>query len=173
MRRAEPLVSAARKAWAADFADRHGLSEKEAERIAAQATTKHMLETEFELEFDDPELGCCTVAEVIANPNRFVGEALADPLEGRAYGRGKAKVLRMHDRCLMINSFAHGGIKYQLAGQGIRLEDFRAYKPAAHLHLHPDARSMAGGQRQHNYPTYSLAGCCRQPGARCQRETKK
>ena len=35
----------------------------------------------------------------------------------------------MHDRCLMIHSFAHGGIKYRLAGQGIRLEDFRAYKP--------------------------------------------
>ena len=30
----------------------------------------------------------------------------------------------------MIHSFAHGGIKYQLAGQGTRLEDFRAYKPA-------------------------------------------
>ena len=130
VRRAEPLVSVARKAWAEAFADRHGLSVKEAERIAGQATTKHILATEFELEFDDPDLGCCTVAEVIANPNRFVGEALADPLEGRGYGRGKAKVLRMHDRCLMINSFAHGGVKYQLAGQGTRLEDFRAYKPA-------------------------------------------
>ena len=129
-RRAEPLVSEARKAWAEDFADRHGLSAKEAERIAGQATTKRMLATEFELEFDDPDLGCCTVAEVIANPKRYVGETLADPLEGRGYGQGKAKVLRMDNRCLMIHSFAHGGIKYQLAGQGTRLEDFRAYKPA-------------------------------------------
>ena len=37
-RQAEPLVAAARKAWAADFATRRGLSEQEAERIAAQAT---------------------------------------------------------------------------------------------------------------------------------------
>ena len=88
-----------------------------------------MLEAEFELEFDAAELSICTVSEVIGSPKRFVGETLADPLEGRAYGRGKAKVLRMHNRCLMIHSFAHGGIKYQLAGQGIRLEDFRAYKP--------------------------------------------
>jgi hypothetical protein len=125
---AEPLVAAARKAWAADFAARRGLSEQEAERIASQAL-KCVLETEFELEFDDPDLGTCTVAEVIADPRRFVGETLADPLEGRAYGRGKAKVLRRRNRCLMIHSFAHGGIKYQLAGQGVRLEDFRAYKP--------------------------------------------
>ena len=170
-RRAEPLVAAARKAWAADFAARHGLSEQEAERIATQAT-KHVLETEFELEFDDPELGTCTVAKVIANPKRFVGETLADPLEGRAYGHGKAKVLRMHNRCLMIHSFAHGGIKYQLAGQGIRLEDFRAYKPQ-HTYIYtPDTRTMAGDQRQHHHPTCSAAGCCRQPSARRQRETK-
>ena len=50
-------MSEARKAWAEDFADRHGLSVKEAERIAGQATTKHVLATEFELEFDDPDLG--------------------------------------------------------------------------------------------------------------------
>ena len=93
-RRADPLVASARRAWAAEFAARCGLSEEEAERIASQAT-KHVLEPEFELEFDDPELGRCTVAEVINQPKRFVGEALADPLEGRAYGRGKAKVLRI------------------------------------------------------------------------------
>ena len=27
----------------------------------------------------------------------------------------------------MINSFAHGGIKYRLAGQGVGLDDFYAY----------------------------------------------
>ena len=129
-RRAEPQAAAERKAWAMEFAAEHGLSEQEAERIASQATRHHVLEIEFELEFDDPTLGTRTVAEVIASSKRFVGETLADPLEGWKYGRGKAKVLRMRDRCLMIHSFAHGGIKYMLAGQGTRLADFRAYKPA-------------------------------------------
>jgi hypothetical protein len=123
----KPRVGAARQRWADEYAKRHGLTVKEAERIAAQAA-KFMLETTFELEFDDPDLGYRTVAKVLANPDRYLGETLADPIEGYAYGRGKAKVLRQRDRTLMIHSFAHGGINYQLAGQGVRLADFRARK---------------------------------------------
>ena len=93
------------------------------------SAAKYVLESEFELEFDDPSLGRCTVADVVGEPNRYVGETLADPLEGVSYGRNKAKVLAQDNRCLMIHSFAHGGINYQLAGQGVRLEDFRSYKP--------------------------------------------
>jgi hypothetical protein len=120
--------AARRKQWAVDNAPRLGVSVQRAEQIAAQAL-KHTLEVEFELTFDDPELGRCTVAEVIGDPDRYVGETLADPLEGTDYGRGKAKVLARYDRCLVIHSFAHGGINYELAGQGVRLEAFRAYKP--------------------------------------------
>ena len=127
--RLKGAAEAARKQWARTFAERHGLSERQAERIAAQAAN-HVLETEFELEFDDPALGRCTVADVVGEPDKYIGETLADPLEGVGYGRGKAKVLGQDNRCLMIHSFAHGGINYQLAGQGVRLEDFRAYKPA-------------------------------------------
>jgi hypothetical protein len=127
-----------RKQWARAFAERRGLSEQEAERIAAQAV-KHVLAAEFELEFDDHELGRCTVADVVGEPSRYIGETLADPLEGVGYGRGKAKVLCQDNRCLMIRSFAHGGINYQLAGQGVRLEDFRAYKPA-HNYIYTPAR---------------------------------
>jgi hypothetical protein len=123
----KPRIAAARQAWADAYAERHGLTRKEAERIAAQAG-KLMLETTFELEFDDPDLGDRTVAKVLNNPDRYLGETLADPIEGYRYGRGKAKVLRRRDRTLMIHSFAHGGISYQLAGQGVRLEDFRAHK---------------------------------------------
>jgi hypothetical protein len=118
---------AARKAWAEAFAERHGLSAREAERIAIRAT-QHLLDVQFELDFDDA--GICKVGDVIDDPDRFVGATLADPLEGRAYGRGKAKVFRRRDRCLMIHSFAHGGIDYTLADQGVRLDDFRSYKPA-------------------------------------------
>jgi putative DNA primase/helicase len=115
--RLKPQVAETRKLWAQEFADRHGMSEAEAEQIAADAT-RHRLDPAFELEFD--EHGKCTVADVLADPDRYVGESLADPLEGVAYGRGKAKVFQRSDGQLMINSFAHGGIKYQLAGQDER-----------------------------------------------------
>jgi hypothetical protein len=115
--RLEPEATAARKLWAKKFAARHGLSEEEAERIAMQAVN-HILEPEFEIEFDDPELGICTVGDVLDDPDTYVGETLADPLEGVAYGRDKAKVYRQKDGRLMINSFAHGGIKYQLVEAG-------------------------------------------------------
>ena len=45
-----------------------------------------------------------TVAEVLADPDKFVGETLADPLEGTDYGRCKAKVMRAHDGTLVIHS---------------------------------------------------------------------
>ena len=126
-RRIKPVAAATRKAWAVDFAARRGLSEADAERIAAAATDKHILAPEFELEFDD--LGECTVADVLADPDAYIGETLADPLEGIAYGRGKAKVLKQRDGRLMIHSYAHGEINYQLEGQGVTLNDFYAYLP--------------------------------------------
>lgn len=113
--RLKPEAAKARKTWARNFAQRRGLSEEEAQRIAAQATN-HILEAEFELEFDDA--GTCTVADVLADPDRYVGETLADPLEGIAYGRNKAKMLRRRDGRLVIHSFAHGGINYRLVGPG-------------------------------------------------------
>jgi hypothetical protein len=128
--RLRPQAIDARRAWAAGFAAAHGLSAQEADRIARTASEQHTLVPEFELEFD--ELGTRTVKEVLADAARFVGETLADPLEGEPYGRGKAKVLRRPDGLLMIHSFAHGGIRYQLEGQGVRLEDFYAYMPKHH-----------------------------------------
>jgi hypothetical protein len=122
--RLKPEAAVARKTWAKKFAVRQGLSEDEAEKIATDAAS-YILQSEFELEFD--ELGQCTVREVLADPENYVGQSLADPLEGLAYGQGKAKVYRLPDGRLMINSFAHGGIKYRLAGQGVGLDDFYAY----------------------------------------------
>ncbi len=67
------------------------------------------------LAFDDPELAGITVAEVLADPARFVDETLADPLEGVKYGRGKAKVMRSYaDGSVFIRSFAHGLAYYDL-----------------------------------------------------------
>ena len=54
-----------------------------------------MLFPDVELEFD--HLGIVTVGAVLADPDRYVGETLADPLEGIDYGRCKAMVMRGDD----------------------------------------------------------------------------
>jgi hypothetical protein len=51
---------------------------------------------------------------VLADPGRFEGETLADPLEGVAYGRCVAKVMRRADGTPWIHSFAHGRTIYAL-----------------------------------------------------------
>ena len=73
-----------------------------------------MLRPDIELPFDDPELAGCTVGDVLADPERFEGETLADPLEGVAYGRCVAKIMRRADGTPWIHSFAHGRTIYEL-----------------------------------------------------------
>src|SRR5262249_53309771 len=77
-----------------------------------QVRARHggILLPDSELDFDD--LGLVTVATVLAAPDKFVGETLADPLEGVDYGRCKAKVMRRPDGTLVIHTFAHGGGLY-------------------------------------------------------------
>jgi hypothetical protein len=66
------------------------------------------------LPFDDPQLAGVTVADVLADPNRFEGETLADPLEGPQYGYCKAKIMRGREGNVWIHSFAHGGGAFEL-----------------------------------------------------------
>ncbi len=66
----------------------------------------------LEIEFD--HLGTVSVADVLADPERFIGETLADPLEGIDYGPCKAKVMSSADGRLFIHSFAHGRGIYHL-----------------------------------------------------------
>ena len=66
------------------------------------------------LPFDDPELAGCTVADVLADPDKFEGATLADPLEGVDYGTGKAQIMRRADGSIWIHSFAHGRTVYDL-----------------------------------------------------------
>ena len=73
-----------------------------------------ILQPSVVLPFDDPELVNKTVADVLADPSRFEGETLADPLEGVEYGTGKAKVMLRGDGTPWINSFAHGRTVYEL-----------------------------------------------------------
>ena len=69
---------------------------------------------DIELKFDDPDLAGCTVGDVLADPERFEGETLADPLEGEEYGPCKARIMRRSDGTLLIHSFAHGRTVYEL-----------------------------------------------------------
>jgi hypothetical protein len=88
----------------------------------APEAARHMVERQcggvllsgVELPFDASEFEGCTVGDVLADPERFVGATLADPLEGIDYGQCKAKVMRRADGTLWINSFAHGRTVYEL-----------------------------------------------------------
>jgi hypothetical protein len=66
------------------------------------------------LPFDDEDLAGKTVADVLADPDLFENETLADPIEGVEYGRCKAKIMRRTDGSLWIHSFAHGNASYEL-----------------------------------------------------------
>jgi hypothetical protein len=86
------------------------------------------------LAFNDRKLkDCTTVADVLADPKRFEGCALADPIEGVSYGSSTAVVmLRRSDGQPWIKSFAHGGTSYTLDSGidvGVKLENFYAYMP--------------------------------------------
>jgi hypothetical protein len=93
------------------ISDKTGMPFVSASRSVA-GRHRGLLLPHLDLEFD--HLGIVSVAEVLGDPDRFVGETLADPLEGVEYGRCKAKVMRGDDGGLFIHSFAHGRSFYRL-----------------------------------------------------------
>jgi hypothetical protein len=95
------------------IAKRTGLSEKAAKQVIIRQC-EGVLRPDIELLFDDPELAGCTVADVLADPERFEGATLADPLEGVDYGPCKARIMRREDGTPWIHSFAHGRTVYAL-----------------------------------------------------------
>ena len=108
---------------AAEIRARHDkiLAEKISEKCGMPSTTalrlvaarhRGVLLPDLELDFD--HLGIVPVASVLADPDQFVGETLADPLEGVAYRARKAKLMKADDGGLLIHSFAHGRGLYHL-----------------------------------------------------------
>jgi hypothetical protein len=95
-----------------EIADKSGIPLVTAQRLVS-ARHRGVLLPYLTLTFDDAELGSVSVAEVLAEPDKFIGETLADPLEGIGYGRCKAKVMQ-GDGGLFIHSFAHGSGVYNL-----------------------------------------------------------
>jgi hypothetical protein len=92
---------------------RTGVSHARA-RHTAERLSAGVLLSQVVLEWDDANLAGCSVADVLADPERFVGATLADPLEGVAYGICKARIMQRPDGTLWIHSFAHGRTVYEL-----------------------------------------------------------
>jgi hypothetical protein len=90
-----------------------GLTEQAARQVIVRQC-EGVLRPDIVLPFDDPELDGHTVGDVLADPERYEGETLADPLEDVPYGRCKAKIMRRDDGTPWIHSFAHGRIFYEL-----------------------------------------------------------
>jgi hypothetical protein len=95
------------------LAERTGMDPHRARRVIERQCSGVLLPY-VDLPFDDPELDGKTVADVLADPGRFEGETLADPVEGIEYGRCKARIMRRADGSVWINSFAHGHAVYEL-----------------------------------------------------------
>jgi hypothetical protein len=97
----------------AELAQRRGLSLAAAKQQIVRLCEGVLL-PDVVLPFDDEDLDGCTVADVLADPVRFDGATLADPLEGIDYGRCVARIMRRDDGTPWIHSFAHGRNVYEL-----------------------------------------------------------
>lgn len=74
------------------------------------------LYSDYLLEFTT---GTVSVEEVLNNPQKYDAKALADPIEGIAYGKTTAKFYWNNGHSPCINSMAHGGCKYFLQKKNI------------------------------------------------------
>jgi hypothetical protein len=83
-------------------------------RHTAARQREHVLLPSAILHFDNPKLGTRSVAEVMVEPLRYVGEPLADPNEGVEYGRTTAIVYRDARGMPWVFSFAHGRTIYRI-----------------------------------------------------------
>ncbi len=123
--RISPQAATARQKFVKDhgakIAERTGVSLLAAEKMVERQCGGVLLPAVV-LPFDAEEMAGCTVGDVLAEPARFVGATLADPLEGIAYGRCKAKIMQRADGTLWINSFAHGRIAYKLKHDAAAVE---------------------------------------------------
>jgi hypothetical protein len=112
-----PARAGERERFIAQRADRlaetAGITSQAARRVIERQCDGILL-PDLALPWDAEEFAGCTVADVMADPARFVGATMADPLEGVEYGRTKAMIMRRADGSPWINSFAHGRTVYEL-----------------------------------------------------------
>jgi len=84
-----------------------------------------------------------TVADVLADPDPYVGKALADPIEGRSYGSATAKLFRNSGGHLWIKSHAHGGQNFDLPDGPIEEKAVQAGYILPEILLEPGALTQA------------------------------
>jgi hypothetical protein len=89
---------------------RDGMSEPAARRVV-ELSYNGILLPDFELTLEDGTV--VTVGDALANPGRFEGLTLADPIEG-GDDRRIAKIMRGAGGIPIIHSFAHGKAMYRL-----------------------------------------------------------
>jgi hypothetical protein len=113
--RKQPECDRVRTSWEAVHVKARvakGMSEADARGAVSRIADGGELDPLFGLHFD--RLGAVTVADVLADPKKYVGQPMADPIEGVAYGRGTARLYQHPAGELWVNSFAHGGCRYTL-----------------------------------------------------------
>jgi hypothetical protein len=110
---AVPIRAAADARLVEQIVQRAGVPRVVAMRQVA-ARHRGVLTPDIELVTD--HRGTVTVRQILADPESFVDETLCDPLEGPAYGYGKAIIMRSqrHPGRVFIHSFAHGAVTYDL-----------------------------------------------------------
>lgn len=115
--RLSPDAEKVRRAFVHEHAvkivERTGVPLEEAEQTIIRQTSGVLLPSVV-LPFDELSLSGKTVGDVLADPRRYQGETLADPLEGVDYGECKAKIMLWPDGSPWIHSFAHGRTIYEL-----------------------------------------------------------
>ena len=123
--RINPAVASSRAAFVKEhgkrIAERTGVSQTTAEHMADRQCGGVLLPAVV-LPFDAEDMAGATVGDVLADPERFIGATMADPLEGVPYGRCKAKIMQRIDGSLWINSFAHGRVAYELKHDAVSVE---------------------------------------------------
>jgi hypothetical protein len=111
--RLKPEEAKAKEAAAVEIAEKRGITIEKA-RIVVAASDAGELVSYDSVIFDDPELGEVEVADILADPDRYNGETLSDPLEGPEYGTGKAQIYSNGGCDVRIHSFAHGSQRFKL-----------------------------------------------------------
>ena len=111
------------------IAERTGMPRVQAVRIAERQCNGVLL-PHVVLPFDDPDLVGATVGDILADPAKYEGATLADPLEGAEYGTCKARVMRRADGAPWIHSFAHGRTTYELRHDAAAVSAAIAAQPA-------------------------------------------
>ena len=133
----------ARAKWSASRIQKlveKGQSESDARAEVSRWLDDRRLTGEFELHFVDPTIGTKTVAEVIANPDDYIGENLYDLFEDPNdpdTRSNRTSPWRGKDGKLRVGTFDDGGQQWVLeTGTEYRLEDFVAYLPMGSTFIH-------------------------------------